>query len=170
VFSYYTGSVLTSMCSLTAQETADKVLSQLKGVIRVLYSSPQLHGARVVATVLNDQGLTATWGKELKEMSDRIIQMRSALVKALADVTCPTPSASFTNWDHITSQIGMFAYTGLSKAQVRRRRRRRRIRIRGGGERERERERERESESKRRESERERRRLQHFFVLTLYLF
>ena len=124
---------LTRMCSLTtqaafslrcvlllAQETADKVLSQLKGVIRVMYSSPQLHGARVVATVLNDHELTATWGKELKEMSDRIIQMRWALVKALADVTCPTPSASFTNWDHITSQIGMFAYTGLSKAQVRR--------------------------------------------------
>jgi hypothetical protein len=48
---YYTGSVLTRMCSLTTQQTADKVLSQLKGVIRVMYSSPQLHGARVVATV-----------------------------------------------------------------------------------------------------------------------
>ena len=104
--------------------------------------------------MLNDKGLTATWGQELKEMSDRIIEMRAALVRALEDVKCPTPSASFTNWDHITSQIGMFAYTGLSKAQVRRRRRRMRRRRRRRRERERAREREREK----RERERERRR------------
>jgi len=59
------------------KQTADKVMSQLKTVIRPMYSSPQLHGARLVATVLNDGPMTATWGKELKAMSDRIISMRT---------------------------------------------------------------------------------------------
>merc|ERR1712216_114525 len=57
------------------------------------------------------------WEKELKEMSDRIMRMREALVKALSEVQCPTPSSTFTDYSHITSQIGMFAYTGLSKEQ-----------------------------------------------------
>lgn len=99
------------------KQTADKVMSQLKTVIRPMYSSPQLHGARLVATVLNDGPMTATWGKELKAMSDRIISMRTELVNALSAVKCPPPNANFADYSHITSQIGMFAYTGLSKEQ-----------------------------------------------------
>mmetsp|Transcript_98462 Transcript_98462/g.158776 ORF Transcript_98462/g.158776 Transcript_98462/m.158776 type:complete len:466 (+) Transcript_98462:234-1631(+) len=97
--------------------TAEKVLSQLKAVIRPMYSSPQLHGARLVATVLNDESMTATWKSELKHMSDRIISMRVELVNALSAVKCPPPNANFADYSHITSQIGMFAYTGLSKDQ-----------------------------------------------------
>ena len=41
-----------------------------------------------------------------------------ALVRALADIRCPPPNASFKDWSHITSQIGMFAFTGLSPKQV----------------------------------------------------
>ena len=45
-------------------------------------------------------------------MADRILLMRSALQNSLADV------GSTKNWDHITKQIGMFAYSGLSSDQV----------------------------------------------------
>jgi aspartate aminotransferase len=41
--------------------------------------------------------------------------MRSALVNALKEIDCPPPSSLFTDWSHVTSQIGMFAYTGLNE-------------------------------------------------------
>jgi len=97
------------------KQTAEKVLSQLKGIVRPMYSNPQLHGARLVATVVGDSQLTALWEKELKDMSDRITDMRQALVSSLEQIRCPPPNANFTSWKHITSQIGMFAFTGLSK-------------------------------------------------------
>jgi len=45
-------------------------------------------------------------------MSGRIIEMRAGLKKNLKAL------GNEHNWDHITSQIGMFAFTGLNKAQV----------------------------------------------------
>lgn len=45
-------------------------------------------------------------------MSGRIQEMRFALVKSLK------AQGSEHDWSHITNQIGMFAYTGLNKAQV----------------------------------------------------
>ena len=97
---------------------AAKVVSQLKGIVRPMYSNPQLHGARLVATVLGDTGLTSLWNQELTEMSDRINDMRAALVSALGAVKCPPPNGNFRDWKHITSQIGMFAFTGLNAKQV----------------------------------------------------
>lgn len=45
-------------------------------------------------------------------MSGRIKEMRSSLVTKLAQ------HGSKHDWSHVTSQIGMFAYTGLSSDQV----------------------------------------------------
>lgn len=45
-------------------------------------------------------------------MADRIRDMRSALQTALV------ARDSTRDWSHITSQIGMFAFTGLTKEQV----------------------------------------------------
>ena len=53
----------------TNKEEADRVLSQLKLVIRTNYSNPQIHGATVVATVLNTPELRAQWEAELTECS-----------------------------------------------------------------------------------------------------
>lgn len=50
---------------------------------------------------------------EVKEMADRIISMRSLLRKHLQDLGNPLP------WNHITDQIGMFCFTGLTPDQVR---------------------------------------------------
>lgn len=77
-----------------------------------MYSSPPVHGARIVSMVLSDPNLRSQWTQECKTMADRIRDMRSALHTALV------ARGSARDWSHITSQIGMFAFTGLTKEQV----------------------------------------------------
>ena len=60
-------------------EEADRVTSQLKLLIRPMYSNPPLHGARIVSTILSDTKLKMQWKGECKEMADRIITMRTLL-------------------------------------------------------------------------------------------
>ena len=48
-----------------------------------MYSNPPIHGARIAGTILNDPNLHAEWLVEVKEMADRIITMRQALVDNL---------------------------------------------------------------------------------------
>ena len=101
---------LSAVCA-TADE-AKALESQLKAVIRPMYSSPPVHGAKIVAEVLSDPDLRATWTTECKAMADRIGGMRTALRAKL------TEAGSTRDWSHITDQIGMFAYTGLTSDQV----------------------------------------------------
>ena len=94
------------------KEEASRVLSQLKIAIRTNYSNPPIHGGAVVAAVLTNPELRALWEKELGEMRVRIKAMRQKLVDGLkaAGVT--------QDMGFITSQIGMFSYSGLSKEQM----------------------------------------------------
>ena len=93
-------------------ETAGRVLGQLKATVRRNYSSPPSFGAQVVATVLNDAGLKATWQAEVDAMRAHILTMRQALVDALQQV------APGSKVDYLLKQRGMFSYTGFSAAQV----------------------------------------------------
>ncbi|KAJ6841690.1 aspartate aminotransferase, cytoplasmic-like [Iris pallida] len=93
-------------------DVAVKVESQLKLVIRPMYSNPPIHGASIVATILKDSDMYNEWTIELKAMADRIISMRHQLFDALR--TRGTPG----DWSHIIKQIGMFTFTGLNKEQV----------------------------------------------------
>ncbi|KAK3085986.1 hypothetical protein FSP39_011705 [Pinctada imbricata] len=97
-----------------SKEEADRVMSQVKILIRPLYSNPPIHGSRIVATVLTDPTLRQMWLGEVKGMADRIINMRSKLVEGLKK------EGSTRNWQHITDQIGMFCFTGLKPEQVER--------------------------------------------------
>lgn len=94
-----------------SKERAAACKSQLALVIRAMYSNPPAHGARVVATVLNDPALYKEWTDELLQMSLRIQAMRAELVGELKRLGTPG------DWSHITSQIGMFSFTGLTKNQ-----------------------------------------------------
>ncbi|XP_002989786.2 aspartate aminotransferase, cytoplasmic [Selaginella moellendorffii] len=91
---------------------ATRVESQLKLVIRPMYSNPPIHGASIVALVLGDGDLFSEWTVELKGMADRIISMRHKLYDALRARGTPG------DWTHILKQIGMFSFTGLNKEQV----------------------------------------------------
>ncbi|MES2360861.1 MAG: amino acid aminotransferase [Pseudomonadota bacterium] len=95
-----------------SKEEADRVLSQLKLVIRTNYSNPQIHGGTVVATVLNTPALRAQWEEELTEMRVRIKAMRQKLVDGLK------AAGVKQDMSFITTQIGMFSYSGLNKDQM----------------------------------------------------
>jgi len=94
------------------KEEAGRVLSQLKIAIRTNYSNPPIHGGAVVAAVLNNPELRALWEKELGEMRVRIKAMRQRLVDGLK------AAGVKQDMSFITSQIGMFSYSGLSKDQM----------------------------------------------------
>jgi aspartate aminotransferase len=101
---------LTFVCG--SPEVAARVESQLKMVIRPMYSNPPAHGARIVEAVLSNRQLFHDWTVELKGMADRIITMRHQLYDALKQKGTPG------DWSHIVKQIGMFTFTGLNKEQV----------------------------------------------------
>jgi aromatic-amino-acid transaminase len=94
------------------KEEASRVLSQLKIVIRTNYSNPPTHGGAVVAAVLGNPELRALWEQELGDMRVRIKDMRQKLVNGLK-LAGVQQDMSF-----ITTQIGMFSYSGLSKDQM----------------------------------------------------
>ncbi len=87
------------------------VQSQVKRIIRTIYSSPSTHGAALVAGVLASGELRALWEIELGGMRERIHALRAGLVDKLAALGAP-------EFAFIQRQAGMFSYSGLSKAQV----------------------------------------------------
>lgn len=93
-------------------EEKKRVDSQIKILVRPLYSNPPVHGARIASEILNDPKLNEQWLGEVKGMADRIITMRALLKENLENL------GSKKDWSHITSQIGMFAYTGLNAEQM----------------------------------------------------
>jgi len=101
---------LSVLCSDKAE--ADRVLSQLKIVIRTNYSNPPIHGGAVVAAVLGDPALRALWEQELADMRVRIKAMRQKLVDGLK------AAGVQRDMSFITQQIGMFSYSGLTKDQM----------------------------------------------------
>ena len=94
------------------KEEAARVLSQLKVVIRTNYSNPPTHGGAIVAGVLGNPELRALWEGELGEMRVRIKAMRQKLVDGLK------AAGIAQDMSFITTQIGMFSYSGLSKEQM----------------------------------------------------
>ena len=101
---------LSVLCA--SKEEADRVLSQLKIVIRTNYSNPPIHGGAVVAAVLGSPELRAMWEKELAAMRVRIKAMRQKLVDGLK------AAGVQQDMSFITTQIGMFSYSGLTKDQM----------------------------------------------------
>ena len=94
------------------KEETGRVLSQLKIVIRTNYSNPPIHGGAIVAAVLGNPELRALWESELGEMRVRIKAMRQKLVDGLK------AAGVKQDMSFITTQIGMFSYSGLTKDQM----------------------------------------------------
>ena len=88
-------------------QVAAPVLSQLKLIIRPMYSSPPVYGAKLALRVLSDSALYEEWLTELVQVSRRLRSMRIALADRLEG-----------DWSHIKTQIGMFSFTGLTPTQV----------------------------------------------------
>lgn len=95
-----------------ASHAAERIRSQLAILQRSEISNPPAYGARIASIILNDEQLFAEWEDNLRTMSGRIIDMRKALREKLEEMGTPG------TWNHITDQIGMFSFTGLSEKQV----------------------------------------------------
>ena len=83
------------------EDEAKRVVSQMKMVIRPMYSNPPRHGARLVSTILEDPKLVRDFYAQCKGMADRINTMRTELRSKLE------ATGSVKPWGHITKQIGM---------------------------------------------------------------
>ena len=94
------------------QVTAETAFSQVKSIIRTLYSNPSSHGAHAVALVLGDAELKADWINELAGMRDRIKTMRQRFVDLLKEY------GAEQDFSFIIEQNGMFSFSGLSPEQV----------------------------------------------------
>lgn len=90
---------------------AQAVQSQIKAVARAIYSSPPLHGALLASRLIWGEELNAEWKQEVKSWADAIAGRRHALRHALEALGSPH------SWRHMTAQIGMFCYSGLTKEQ-----------------------------------------------------
>ena len=66
----------------------------------------------IVKTILSDPKLTQDFIDQCKSMADRINGMRLKLRSALEE------GGADRSWEHITRQIGMFAFSGLKKEEV----------------------------------------------------
>lgn len=95
-----------------ATDAISRIGSQLTLLQRAEISNPPIYGARIASIVLNDPALFAEWEDNLRTMSGRIISMRKALRAKLEELGTPG------TWNHITDQIGMFSFTGLTQAQA----------------------------------------------------
>ena len=91
---------------------ANKAFTQIKAIIRTLYSNPASHGASAVSTVLSNPELKASWEAELTEMRNRIKSMRSRLVELLKE------KGTTQDFSFINEQNGMFSFSGLTPEQV----------------------------------------------------
>ena len=100
--------------SLVTADPEEKVRveSQLKIVIRPMYSNPPLHGARIANAILANKDLYKEWESEVELMANRIISMRGRLYDLLTARNTPG------EWGHIKSQIGMFSFTDLTPVQT----------------------------------------------------
>jgi len=92
--------------------TANAVNSQLCAIVRPMWSNPPKHGCYIAKTILGDPILHREWEYQLKNMVERILLMRRSIRKNLEQLNTPG------SWRHVTDQIGMFSYTGLTKQQV----------------------------------------------------
>ncbi|EED18540.1 aspartate transaminase, putative [Talaromyces stipitatus ATCC 10500] len=88
------------------------IASQLAILQRSEISNPPAYGSRIASIILNDPKLFSEWEEDLRTMSGRIAEMRKGLRSRLEARQTPG------SWEHITSQIGMFSFTGLSEKQV----------------------------------------------------
>lgn len=92
--------------------TIPNIRAQLTIIVRGNYSNPPNHGARIVLRILTDDKLFEEWKGCIKTMANRINEMRAGLKERLVKLQTPG------SWDHVTSQIGMFSFTGLTDDQV----------------------------------------------------
>lgn len=89
-----------------------RVGSQVKRIIRALYSNPPAHGARIVAEVLKRPDLQQVWQKDLEGIRHRLNLMRETLIQRLIS------KAKGMDFEYLRNHKGMFSFIDMNKSQV----------------------------------------------------
>jgi aspartate aminotransferase len=92
--------------------TAQAIKSHMMAIVRGIYSMPPDHGAALVAAVWRNTQWQNIWRDELKEMRQRIAQLRQDFVAGMNE------RGADGRFDFILSQFGMFSFLGLNAKQV----------------------------------------------------
>ncbi|MGA0616645.1 aromatic amino acid transaminase [Paracoccus sp. KR1-242] len=104
-----TGCLLALCDNPATKELAQGAMAFLN---RQTYSFPPFHGAKVVATILNDAGLRADWQAELEEVRGGMLRLREQLATELRDL------AGSDRFGFLAEHRGMFSRLGASPEQV----------------------------------------------------
>lgn len=110
-FGLYNERIGNLVCVVKSPEVIHNLKTQFTKLIRSMYSNPPAIGARIVAHILTTPQLCEEWKDSLRKMSTRMVEMRISLRSALEKLETPG------SWEHITSQIGMYSYTGMTEQQ-----------------------------------------------------
>ncbi|WP_162654688.1 amino acid aminotransferase [Lentilitoribacter sp. Alg239-R112] len=86
--------------------------SLMKSTARQNYSMPPNHGAATVRMILEDQELKTGWQQELESMRTRMLDLRTALTRALR------LHSNSDQFDFLATQRGMFSRLPLSPDQI----------------------------------------------------
>lgn len=91
-----------------------RIGSQVRRIIRALYSNPPAHGARIVAEVLKNPDLKTLWHKNLTAVRERINSMRQVLIQGLID------RGQGIDFEYLKVHKGMFSFIDMDKSQAQR--------------------------------------------------
>ncbi|TNC49831.1 aspartate/tyrosine/aromatic aminotransferase [Rubellimicrobium rubrum] len=94
------------------EATAKVAQGNLAHLNRQNFSFPPDHGARIVSTILGDEGLRADWEAELEEIRTGMLTLREGLAAELRRLT------NSDRFDFLTRHKGMFSRLGASPEQV----------------------------------------------------
>lgn len=113
-FGLYRERVGAVMVVANAPSVAEVCRGQLLNVAREIYSMPPSHGAALVDLILHNDALTQQWENELKEVRERIANLRQTFVTKLA------AAGTGDRFDYIQNEKGMFSFLGITQEQVKR--------------------------------------------------
>lgn len=91
-----------------------KVGSQLKRVVRALYSNPPSSGARIVSEILNTPELIKRWKEDVDAMRQRITITRQNFIELLKE------RSKTIDFSYLSGHLGLFMFLDLSKIQCER--------------------------------------------------
>ncbi len=104
-----------ALCVRTNSEKA--LSSHIQNKARTTYSNPARFGEEIVAIILQDKALKASWEKELIQMRERIHSMRKSFYQML--LTCSSQKGlPESSWPDITEQKGFFGFMGITPQEV----------------------------------------------------
>ena len=102
--------------ALIAFDKSKKSLENLgqnaRVTIRGNYSTPPIHGARIVKTILQSQELSQVWSEELTKMRLRVKELRQDFLKSLEQKNIPI------DFKHIIKDQGLFSLLALPKDAI----------------------------------------------------